>query len=195
MHIVFAESSDIVVEGLVGILTKSGLKFQISKAKTFDDIEICHSRKNCDLIFINPSLIHNNSKVFNALKCQLQTPKWVGLVYSFHDQQILSLLDAIITISDSPETIISLVKSIINNDPLQEHKKLLDVLSEREIDVLKLVATGLANKEIADKLNISIHTVITHRKNISQKIGIKSVSGLTIYAVVKKFISLETITE
>jgi len=66
---------------------------------------------------------------------------------------------------------------------------------EREIDVLKLVATGLANKEIADKLNISIHTVITHRKNISQKIGIKSVSGLTIYAVVKKFISLETITE
>jgi len=70
-----------------------------------------------------------------------------------------------------------------------------DVLSEREIDILKLLTTGLANKEIADKLNISINTVMTHRKNISQKTGIKSVSGLTIYAVVKKLISLENLTE
>ena len=66
-----------------------------------------------------------------------------------------------------------------------------EILTERETDVLKHLADGKSNKEIADKLNISINTVITHRKNISQKTGIKSVSGLTIYAVVQNLISLD----
>ena len=56
-------------------------------------------------------------------------------------------------------------------------------LSAREIEVLVLITKGLINKEIADKLNIGLTTVITHRKNITEKLGIKSVSGLTIYAV------------
>ncbi len=62
-------------------------------------------------------------------------------------------------------------------------------LSQREIDVLRLVAMGYINKEIADKLNISINTILTHRKNISAKLGIKSVSGLGIYAVMNGIIS------
>ena len=56
-----------------------------------------------------------------------------------------------------------------------------ELLSAREIEVLVLITKGLINKEIADKLNISLTTVITHRKNITEKLGIKSVSGLTIY--------------
>ncbi len=56
-------------------------------------------------------------------------------------------------------------------------------LSSREIEVLKLVAQGMTNKEIADNLTISINTVLSHRKNISAKLGIKSVSGLCIYAM------------
>ena len=56
-------------------------------------------------------------------------------------------------------------------------------LSEREIDVLRLLLAGYSNKEVADKLNISTHTVISHRKNISTKTSIKSLAGLTIYAI------------
>ena len=56
-------------------------------------------------------------------------------------------------------------------------------LSEREIDVLRLLLAGHSNKEVADKLNISTHTVISHRKNISTKTSIKSLAGLTIYAI------------
>ena len=56
-------------------------------------------------------------------------------------------------------------------------------LTPREIEVLRLVTKGLINKEIADKLHISLTTVISHRKNITEKLGIKSVSGLAIYAV------------
>ena len=62
-------------------------------------------------------------------------------------------------------------------------------LSPREIEVLKLIAMGLINKEIADKLDISLNTVLSHRKNISSKLGIKSVSGLGIYAIMNGYIS------
>jgi DNA-binding CsgD family transcriptional regulator len=58
--------------------------------------------------------------------------------------------------------------------------------------VLKLLVQGSSNKEIADKLNISIHTVVSHRKNIIQKTGIKSQAGLTIYAISNKIISLDS---
>ena len=56
-------------------------------------------------------------------------------------------------------------------------------LTEREIDVLRLLLAGNSNKEVADKLNISTHTVISHRKNITAKTSIKSLAGLTIYAL------------
>ncbi len=64
-------------------------------------------------------------------------------------------------------------------------------LSLREIDVLKLVAQGCINKEIADKLNISLNTVLTHRKNITSKLGIKTVSGLTFFAIANGYVKGE----
>lgn len=66
-------------------------------------------------------------------------------------------------------------------------------LSAREIEVLVLITKGLINKEIADKLNISLTTVISHRKNITEKLGIKSVSGLTIYAVMNGYVEADSI--
>ena len=61
-------------------------------------------------------------------------------------------------------------------------------LSQREIEVLTLVASGKINKEIADALQISINTVLTHRKNISAKLGIKSVSGRSVYAMMNGYL-------
>lgn len=66
-------------------------------------------------------------------------------------------------------------------------------LSAREIEVLVLITKGLINKEIADKLNIGLTTVITHRKNITEKLGIKSVSGLTIYVVMNGYVEADRI--
>lgn len=67
------------------------------------------------------------------------------------------------------------------------------ILSNREIEVLSLIVQGLINKEIAEKLNISLTTVITHRKNIMDKLGMKSVSALTIYAVMHGYIDINKI--
>ncbi len=67
------------------------------------------------------------------------------------------------------------------------------ILSNREKEVLRAVALGKTNKEISDSLSISPHTVITHRKNISSKLGIKSIAGLTVYAILNGIISNEEI--
>jgi len=66
-------------------------------------------------------------------------------------------------------------------------------LSNREIEVLKLVTQGFINKEIADKLNISLNTVLSHRKHITSKLGIKTVSGLTFYSIANGYINGESI--
>lgn len=64
-------------------------------------------------------------------------------------------------------------------------------LSPRETTIVRLVSMGFTNRQIAEKLFLSAHTVMTHRKNINSKLGIKSVSGLTIYAIVNNIITIE----
>ena len=66
-------------------------------------------------------------------------------------------------------------------------------LSSREKEILVCVAKGMLNKEIADKLCLSIYTVITHRKNITHKLGIKTVSGLTLYALLNGLIDMSSV--
>ena len=83
------------------------------------------------------------------------------------------------------------LSSLPENQPLQPAKQEVEALSERELDVLIQVVKGLSNKEIADVLCISTHTVITHRKNITRKLNIHSTAGLTIYAIVNKLINLD----
>ena len=67
------------------------------------------------------------------------------------------------------------------------------ILTNREIEVMSLIVQGYINKEIADKLNIGLATVITHRKNIMEKLGMKSVSALTIYAVMHGYVDINAI--
>lgn len=68
-----------------------------------------------------------------------------------------------------------------------------NILSDREIEVLSLIVQGHINKEIADKLNIGLATVITHRRNIMEKLNVKSVSALTIYAVTHGYVDIKNI--
>ncbi len=67
------------------------------------------------------------------------------------------------------------------------------ILSDREIEVMSLIVQGYINKEIADRLNIGLATVVTHRKNIMDKLGMHSVSALTIYAVMHGYVDINRI--
>ncbi len=68
-----------------------------------------------------------------------------------------------------------------------------NILSTREIEVISLIVQGYINKEIAEKLHIGLATVVTHRKNIMDKLGFKSVSALTIYAVMHGYVDINKI--
>lgn len=96
-----------------------------------------------------------------------------------------------ISIHDTGFTILQKVKQTVDKE--NTGQKQLSELSDREKEVLSLVALGHSNKEIAEKLFISVHTVITHRKHITDKLGIKSISGLTVYAILNKLIDTENI--
>jgi len=101
-------------------------------------------------------------------------------------------IDHIIDYSADRATIIdSINKAVEVFVPDKSKKKPDNQLSDREKDIVTLVAKGLTNKEIAGQLFISIHTVITHRKNIGRKLGIKSVSGITVYAILNKLIEMK----
>lgn len=80
-----------------------------------------------------------------------------------------------------------------NLPPEMKAERERQVLTRREIEVMVLVVQGYINKEVADKLNISLSTVITHRKNIMEKLGLKSVSALTIFAVTHGYVDVDKV--
>ena len=117
----------------------------------------------------------------------------VGLVSSSIDPALLQKYDETISIFDTVSALEGKVKKLKKIDPDEEDEQ--ETLSQREKEIVVCVAQGMTNKEIADELFLSIHTVNTHRKNISKKLQIHSVSGLTIYAIVNKLVDLEDIND
>ncbi len=116
------------------------------------------------------------------------------------DQQIpagiLAASDELIEPNDHERIILRKIdKQISSHQQFHSYAGKNNEISYREKEVLRLVAMGLTNKEIAERLFISSHTVITHRKNISAKLGIKTIAGLTVYSVINKLISLDDLQQ
>jgi DNA-binding CsgD family transcriptional regulator len=95
--------------------------------------------------------------------------------------------------ADNKEKIINKIRDLMEAQPHTPDEPYLFNLSPREKTIVRLVSLGYTNKQIAEELFLSAHTVITHRKNIGHKLGIKSVSGLTVYAIVNNIITIEEV--
>jgi len=189
INIAIIEPSQIVFEGLSNILLKSGQHYQVFKIDDLEEATMAVTNYGIDLIIVNPSQIQNRARLYKSIKKALPA-HWVALVYSFFSNELLALFDGTMRVTDKPDDIVQTINRLTGIDMVDENQQ-QESLSERETEVLVQLVNGFSNKEIADRLNISIHTVISHRKNISQKTGIKSQSGLTIYALSNKIISLE----
>jgi DNA-binding CsgD family transcriptional regulator len=109
------------------------------------------------------------------------------LTYDEHNECTLFL-------NDSKKIMVGKIQKFFTLQTKNQTSTGNSALSKREIDVLKKVAKGLSNKEISDQLFISKNTVITHRKNITEKLGIKTISGLTVYALMNNLIDPGEIT-
>lgn len=116
----------------------------------------------------------------------------VGLQSISMSDEAWKQYDEVINVYDAPPVIIRKLRSALSSrteQPRQDGEE----LSAREKEILVCVAKGMLNKEIADHFNISIYTVITHRKNITRKTGIRTVAGLTVYALLNNLIDYSAI--
>ena len=125
--------------------------------------------------------------------------KTIVLTLSLNDTSLLSDFHNLCINQPEPHLVRSLLMMVQHahgkgqNLPPMPHVLQQKILSNREIEVMALIVQGYINKEIADRLNISLTTVITHRKNIMDKLGMKSVSALTIYAVMHGYVDINSI--
>ncbi len=193
IHIAIIEPSHILFEGLSNILLKGNPHGHILRFDSLDELNEYRHRDHMEVVVINPAIIMGDPNVLSSSKKHLQKAQWVGLVSSVVGEGLLKLFDAIIQVTDAPSNINNTITKLTEGDCICSDNQAAEELSNREKEVLTALVNGLSNKEIADKLHISTHTVISHRKNISHKAGIKSVAGLTIYAITQNIISIEDI--
>lgn len=182
--ILLIEKSPIVVQGLTEMLNESPGYEVAAVSDSLDRIAERLIVVKPDLIILNPQLVDYSKRgSLRALFQECPQVPIVALVYNYFDQQWLRSFNGIIEITDDRKRIESCLTDVLQANNAASDGPDLYELSEREREVLVEVANGLSNKEIATKLHISVHTAITHRKNIVKKTGIKSVAGLTVYAM------------
>lgn len=154
---------------------------------SIDDFEDAHSN-------IDEKISDLKNLVMKSLPCECNDKLRINLLtFLFHLREDLDrhtriedgILVPMVRLIENPHRSLDAHR---HSSPSQEREH--EELSDREKEILVSVAQGLINKEIADKHNISINTVITHRKNISRKTGIKTVAGLTVYAILNNLLEI-----
>lgn len=193
---VIVSPSPIVAEGLKSLLAGSGSEFAV--CGTFDEPEGFFERAPLlrpDLILIDPVVFDfQRRKSVRSYFDSYPQATLVAVVYGFIEPETLKQFHGSVLIYDDRHKIIRKLRQAVDErgaetEPAGEGYELTD----REREILVSVAKGMTNKEIADVHHISVHTVISHRKNITRKTGIKTVSGLTVYALLNNLIDYSEI--
>lgn len=187
--VIIVEPSPIVSAGLASYFDDCKQISIVSQLDRIDRMEEKLATYNPDILIINPLLIaYDTNEQFLKICRDFSNVIPVALVTSYVDASILKQFQDVIEINDSKQKVASKIFNLLNDSKISQDKPENVELSNRETDVLIALVKGLTNKEISDKLFISVHTVITHRKNIIRKTGIKSVSGLTVYALLNNLV-------
>ena len=196
--IVVAETSVIIRSGLTAVLKRipnlNAHPIEVSSPESLQNYIHMHS---ADIIIINPTF--GGWFDLNAFKAENGKTgiKYIALVCSVIDNNTLKEYDENFAICDDMDIIAGKINHLLHTEEEEEEEKdnEQEALSQREKEIITCVVKGMTNKAIADKLYLSIHTVITHRRNIARKLQIHSPAGLTIYAIVNKLVELGDIKD
>lgn len=191
MKIAVAEPSVIIRSGLLSVLGRlTTLNIQILEIAEIAQLGSALCRQKPDMLIVNPALLGMFSlqKIKSEAGCLPM--KCIALQYSVTDSSTLKAYDQTISIYDTAEQIKEKLRSVCNS---RDGEASQELLSAREKEIIVGVVKGLTNKQIAERLFISAHTVITHRRNIAAKLQIHSPAGLTIYAIVNKLVELNDV--
>ena len=178
-RVLICEPSEIISLGLTEII-QSHPKFDVvARMDTPEHLNEKIISSDANILVINPLLLgHPDRGGISQLQKEHPQLTIIALVTLLTDASWLKGYHGVFEINDSRLTITDKLNEIVQNHGKQEKGNEDVELSKREIK-------GMMNKEIAEQMHLSIHTVITHRKNIARKTGIKSVAGLTVYAMIK----------
>lgn len=195
INVIIADKSELVRLGITGILRKIELPFQIREFTNARKIRNSQYKEHKNLVIISNSYIKNCPPELAAV---LLSKYKQTLRILIHDDEpafkVFPDFDAVIEPEDNEKTIIQKLEKLLSTfSAMKAEQSFPGEISGREKEVLQLVAMGMTNKEIAERLYISSYTVITHRKNITAKLGIKTIAGLTVYAIIHKLIAPEDI--
>lgn len=182
------------------VLIAEGLRHVIDNFAGYDVCGIIRNQEgdigakiddfNADLVIADPSVFDNRDRAgaHDMIKGIANAPV-MALISTAADAAYACTYDGTIYLSDTSDDIEQKISTVMNAAPAEQRGE-GEELSSREKEILVCVAKGMLNKEIADHFNISIYTVITHRKNITRKTGIKTVAGLTVYALLNNLIDM-----
>lgn len=194
LNIAIAETAPVVLSGFSNCIRKiRDFRCNISEFTTKQNLTDFLRGSEVDLLIINPTFggVLNPSELRNLSRnpdIKLFTIEMGKL-----PNQVLSLYDDHLHVTDDINEITRKINKVCNISEKKTDEK--ETLSAREKEIVSFVVRGFTNQEIADKLFLSIHTVITHRRNISKKLEIHSATGLTIYAIVNKIVDLSEIKD
>ncbi len=187
--------SDIVARGLESILSEHG-EFRVQE-NLVDCSRAVEARLRAlapDVVIIDPSVFDFRSRKEGRLAlAELCDAAVIALEGPAVTEDILKQYDGAVSLYDDSAVIIRKIRSAIDSRQPDTASSDGNELSAREKEILVCVAQGMLNKEIADKFSLSIYTVITHRKNITRKTGIKTVAGLTVYAILNNLIDINSV--
>lgn len=193
INIAIVEPSAIIRCGIITLLQRASISniniTELAEASGFLE----HPYKyELDILIINPSYL--GVFALSQLRQDMGNPKLriIALQGCFTEQSLLNNYDDVISIYDNIETIETKITDVIK---INEEQEIPKKLSAREKEIIVCVVKGMTNKQTADLLCLSAHTVIAHRRNIANKLQIHSSSGLTIYAIVNKLVNLEDIKD
>lgn len=192
--IILITPSKIIARGINAILSDYGdFRLEAILSDISRENENVLKNTSVDIIIIDTGLWgYSSRRQFRSLISEYSDAAIIGVNTLALDEESKKLYDELFSIYDAPSAIINKLRAA-NTSEREQSEQNKNELSIREQEILVCVAKGMLNKEIADKFNISIHTVITHRKNITKKTGIKTVAGLTVYALLNNLIDPNSI--
>jgi DNA-binding NarL/FixJ family response regulator len=193
IKIVIIEPSMLIRSGMISVLHRlSTIQMDVFEITDIDQLRNTPKWKNSDIVIVNPSILGTFSLQQIKKESDNNDLKCIALQNSLFDSSILKAYDEVISIYDSAEQISEkLTRMIIEPESERRHES----LTLREKEIVICVIKGMTNKQIAEKLYLSAHTVISHRRNIATKLQIHSTAGLTIYAIVNKLVELDEIKD
>lgn len=191
LKVILAVESYIIRKGLSSILNRIPGIHVVRETDNTEMLEQILRNQAADFVIICENLFDRANQVYIENSDLLER---TILIHRTKNSATSGEVKDIIYLDESKDKLTQKFENLLSPYFKNQGDPMNPELSDREKTIVRYVATGLTNKEIADRLFLSAHTVITHRKNISRKLNIKSATGLTVYAIVNNIISIDEIS-